>query len=985
MHRLILFGGIHLDGPSGPPTGRIVQRRQLALLALLARTVHTPLTRERAVGVLWPDCPEDRARARLSDALYVIRQELGEDAVITVGDGLRLNPDRVWSDVGAFEEAVSAGRWEEAVELYEGPFLEGFHPNGNGGFERWVDGESRSLAERYRRVLETLATDAEEAGDPDTAVKWWKRRAAEERTNSRVALRLMQALVESGNVAGALQHARVHEAILEQELGLPLPPEVKAHVEELAATNGGDAPWSRESEGADPAKDPDGGRQSGGPVRNGVPGEADEGGPSRDPDTSGVSSDLPDPPAPRPPGDRATAGGVARRRLALAVAAGLLLLVSGTWLSDALGGDEAAWVRDRAVPEIEELVGRGLFDSAWAVAQRARTLDPDDLELARLLPEFTWLWPELHTDPPGARVLRRPYGDPDAPWEGLGTTPLDTFRLPLGATVLRMELEGYRPAYTVPDNYLGEFPVFSLDPVDRLPEGMVRIPGGEATLDDGVVELADFLMARYPVTNREYMRFVEAGGYRNREFWEYPFVLEGDTLSWEEGMARFTDRTGRQGPANWEVGRYPDGTGDHPVGGVSWYEAVAYAGFAGAPLPGVHHWHRAFGSRYFGEHMVPESNLHSDGPKPVGSHDNMGPFGTFDMAGNVREWTWNQRGEERFILGAGWDDPEKLALDTWHSRHTLDRSVANGFRVVRYLDDDPELARALAPLPPRPEPDFLAMADPPSDEEFKIFRRIYAYDPAPLEARVETADTSRHWIRETVSFNAAYENARVLLHLHLPRDGSPPYQTVVYWPGSGAQIFKSIDTKTDQHTAFIVQSGRALAFPVLKGTLERLGEVEEARPPATSLRFRNLRVQQVQDVMRTLDYLEHRDDIDADGFAYYGWSWGGGAAPLVLALEPRLRVAVLHTAGLTSTRPQPEVDPLNFLSRVTVPVLMLNGSFDATVPVDTHGRPFLELLGADPDHKRLIEFEGGHFAPRPLLIRESLDWLDRYLGPVDPH
>jgi DNA-binding SARP family transcriptional activator len=983
MHRLILFGGIHLEGPSGPPTGRIVQRRQLALLALLARTAHTPMTRERAVGVLWPDCPEGRARARLSDALYVIRQELGEDAVMVVGEGLRLNPDRVWSDVGAFEEAVGAGRWEEAVELYEGPFLEGFHPNGNGGFERWVDEERRSLAERYRRALETLATDAEEAGDRDTAVTWWKRRAAEERTNSRVALRLMQALAESGNVAGALQHARIHEALLEEELQLALPAEVQALVGELAATSGEDVPRTRDPERANPAKGAHGGRYAGDPVRTGVPEEAEEGGPPVDPDTGGGPSELPDSSDPRPPGSPATVWGGGRRRLAFTGAAGVLFLASGMWLSSVMGGDDTAWARDQAVPEIEELVGRGLFDSAWTVARRARALDPADPELGRLLPEFTWLWPELHTDPPGARVLRRPYGDPDAPWEELGTTPLDTFRLPLGATVLRIELEGHRPAYTVPDDYLDQFPVFTLDPPNRLPEGMVRVPGGEVALDEEVVELSDFFMARYPVTNREYMLLVEAGGYQNPEFWEHPFVLEGDTLSWEEGMARFTDRTGRPGPATWEVGRYPDGTGDHPVGGVSWYEAAAYSAFAGTPVPGVHHWHRAFGSPFFGEHMIPESNLHSDGPTPVGAHDNMGPFGTFDMAGNVREWTWNERGEERFILGAGWDDPEKLALHLWHSRHAFDRSVANGFRVVRYLDDGPELARALAPLPPRAEPDFLAEANPPSDEEFEIFRRMYAYDPVPLEARVETVDTSRHWIRETVSFNAAYEGARVHLHLHLPRDGSQPYQTVVYWPGAGAQTFASIDAKTDQHTPFIVQSGRALAFPVLKGTLERLGEVEGPRPPVASVRFRNLRIQQVQDVLRTLDYLERRDDVDADGLAYYGWSWGGGVAPLVLAVEPRLRAAVLHTAGLGNTRPLPEVDPLNFLSRVTVPVLMLNGSFDATVPVDTHGWPFFELLGTAPADKRLIEFEGGHFAPRPLLIRESLDWLDRYLGPAD--
>ena len=968
MYRLILIGSMDLQGATGSLTGRITQRRQTALLALLACAGDRPLTRDKVVGYLWPESPSDRARARLSDTLYVVRQELGEEAVLSVGDALRLNPEVVWSDVAAFEEAAQAGRLGDAVELYGGPFLDGFHLNGGGEFERWVEGERRRLAHRYREVLEALAEGEEGDQEWADAARWWRRRASEEPTNGRVAMRLIQALASSGDVAGALQHARIHELLLEEELGVPLSPEVRKLAEKLAAGGivrspepsrlvdlGAESPAIEAP--AAPVGGPHGSTQGGG-----EPGEDRWGG-----DSSGM-------------------GG---RRVATGAAFVAALLLAGAWMADRLLGDDSAWVRDHAIPQIEELSRAGLYDSAWTVARQVQEVDPENPELQRLLPEFTWLWSELRTDPSGARVLRRPYGDPEAVWEELGTTPLGSFRLPLGATVLRLELEGRRPVQIVPDHYLEEFPTLTLDPPERLPEGMVRVPGWQEDVEGESVQLGDFFIGRYPVTNREYLRFVEAGGYRYPAYWEHPLVFDGDTLSWEEAMAHFTDRTGRPGPSTWELSRYPEGEGDHPVGGVSWYEASAYADFVGKTLPSVHHWRRAYGSEFFPEHVIPRSNLQSDGPAPVGEHRGMGPFGTFDMAGNVREWCSNEQGDSRIILGGGWNDPEFMAVEAAvgppYTQPPLDRSPTNGIRLARYQDPDPGLPVALAPVEPRLEPDVLGEFAPPSDEEFEIYRRMYAYDPTPLDPRVEAADTARQWVRKTVSFAAAYEGERVLLHLYLPRDAPPPFQTVLYWPGAGARFFPSIDQKTELHTGFIVRSGRALAFPVLKGTLERLDEVEEVLPSLESVRFRDRTIEQVQDMRRTIDYLETRPDIRADRLGFYGWSWGGFMAPLLLTMESRLDVAVLHVAGLTGMRAMPEADPVNYLSRVTQPVLMLNGRLDAVFPLETHARPFYELLGTPPEHKRFAVAARGHFVPQPELIRESLDWLDRYMGPVEVH
>ncbi len=234
MYRLSLLGGINLEGASGPLSGRIVQRRQLAVLALLASASGSAPTREKMVGLLWGGSPEDRARARLSDSLYLIRQGLGEDAIVTEANRIRLNEELVQSDVTAFDRAIEAGRWQEAVEVYGGPFLDGFHLGGEGAFERWVDEERRRLASRYHQALEKLAESAEAQGDWSQAVARWKDRAGEEPTNSRVTIRLMKAQAAAGNVPGALEHARVHELLLREELDLPVPDEVRELSNELA-------------------------------------------------------------------------------------------------------------------------------------------------------------------------------------------------------------------------------------------------------------------------------------------------------------------------------------------------------------------------------------------------------------------------------------------------------------------------------------------------------------------------------------------------------------------------------------------------------------------------------------------------------------------------------------------------------------------------------------------------------------------------------
>ena len=137
-----------------------------------------------------------------------------------------------------------------------------------------------------------------------------------------------------------------------------------------------------------------------------------------------------------------------------------------------------------------------------------------------------------------------------------------------------------------------------------------------------------------------------------------------------------------------------------------------------------------------------------------------------------------------------------------------------------------------------------------------------------------------------------------------------------------------------------------------------------------------------KDLGRSLDYLDTRKDVDRANLAYLGYSWGGVLGPVALTLQDRFRAAILLGAGLQFTRAMPEADPINFLTRVKVPVVMVNGRYDAELPVESSQMPFFRLLGTPDKDKRHVVGESGHPALRQDVVRETLDWLDKYLGQV---
>jgi tRNA A-37 threonylcarbamoyl transferase component Bud32 len=657
------------------------------------------------------------------------------------------------------------------------------------------------------------------------------------------------------------------------------------------------------------------------------------------------------------------------RRRAAVLGACLFLAAGGAGAWRIAEGIRVRRIREKTLPEIARLVEQQKFMDAFRLAKEAERTLP--AEVARLRRE-DWVPITIRTDPPGADVLFAHYLDGESDWTPAGKTPLEGFRVPLAHYRLKFTLPGHEP---VEGTLHSPAIHVRLDPVSAVPRGMVRVPGGSFTLQSlNPVRLGDFWLDRTEVTNRQFKGFVDSGGYAKPAYWKQPFVRNGREVPFETAVGGFRDVTGRPGPATWELGAFPEGREDHPVNGVSWYEAAAYAEFAGKSLPTIYHWYQAAGMGNFAE-ILRMSNFGGQGTARVGSHRGVSPFGNTDMAGNVKEWCSNASGDRRYLLGGAFADAVYMFAQP-DAQDPFDRSPLNGFRCARYTAPPAEDVLAAIPATAR---DF-TKETPVPDEVFRVFRGFYSYDKGPLDVKTEgTDDASPYWRKERVSYRAAYGGERIPAILFLPKNARPPYQTVVFFPSSHARVIPSSADLDVRFIDFVIRSGRALLHPIYKDTYERRIAVRTSGPSA----FRDLVIQWSKDLGRSLDFVETRPDLDHESVAYYGLSLGAIDGVVLVAVEPRFKTAILFAGGLRFDRVAAEIEPVNFAPRVRVPVLLVAGRYDFGHPYETAQVPLLRLFGTPEKDKRLFSFDGGHLPPRiQPILKEILDWLDRTLGPV---
>jgi hypothetical protein len=496
------------------------------------------------------------------------------------------------------------------------------------------------------------------------------------------------------------------------------------------------------------------------------------------------------------------------------------------------------------------------------------------------------------------------------------------------------------------------------------------------------MDIPEFLIDRTEVTNAAYQEFVAAGAYADSSSWVEPFERDGRLHGFEEAMRSFRDATDRPGPATWTVGSLPPGRESYPVAGVSWYEASAYCRWRGQALPTLFHWARAALPSSdvwfpFNPYLAAASNFESEGPRPVATRAAVGVSGAHDLAGNVREWVSTASGPGRYLMGGSWGDPpyalfDQIAASPWV------RLPTDGFRCASYLGAEiPASLQAGVQYPPQ----VFGRHTPMSDEVAEVLRRSFAYPyEQPLGETVDSTRTLDSGVTvEWVSVDTPY-GQRLPIRLHIPVNAEPPYQAMVFFPGGNVIRATQLPAPV---LDFLVRSGRVLVDPIYDGTWQRNDGRTIQRLSATAS-ARELVAHWIQDIGRVIDYLELRPDMDAGRVGYVGLSFGSVVGIEILAWEPRFDVAVLYSGGFGLREAQASIDRRSQLAeRVTIPLLMLGGRHDFAQTARLQEELF-RVFGTAPEHKRQVIFENAGHWPLPMneVIRETVDWLDRYMGPV---
>jgi serine/threonine-protein kinase len=262
MLRLRTFGTLDLRRIGGDELRTVVaQPKRLALLAYLA--IATPRgfhQRDKLLALFWPELDTERARAALNRAVYFLRRELGDDVIISRGDELGLDADRLSCDASSFDQALQAGRAREALDLYTGDLLPGFFVSNALGFEQWLEHERPRVRERASEAAWSLADEAEHDGNIALAAHWARRGVELAPFHEIGVQRLLVLLDRAGDRAGATEAYNRFAEDIARELELAPSPETRALIETIRARQGQRSPFDellpRPNGGSKPAVEP---------------------------------------------------------------------------------------------------------------------------------------------------------------------------------------------------------------------------------------------------------------------------------------------------------------------------------------------------------------------------------------------------------------------------------------------------------------------------------------------------------------------------------------------------------------------------------------------------------------------------------------------------------------------------------------------------------------------------------------------------------
>ena len=588
----------------------------------------------------------------------------------------------------------------------------------------------------------------------------------------------------------------------------------------------------------------------------------------------------------------------------------------------------------------------------------------------------------LKTDTNGVKVSVIYAGD--STYTYLGETPIDSFIIPRlwGNRSHSLKLVHNYVDYELKGNNFHNyrFP----DPTIEIPDGHKAFLGSDSWMFlQGInfedIRLKSFSIGINEISNKDYQEFVDSGGYENPKFWDFPFELGDKIYDFNSSVKLFTDRYGKYGPANWSYGKFPTGLDNQPVTGISWFEARAFAKFKNLDLPNIFQWTYASGIpdnvMTVDQGVTNNSNYDSTQLRVVSNNE--GSYnGLNNIGGNVKEWALNSNGEkkEKYSIMGGAYNESSYTFNNYYSLSPFDRAIGNGFRLSKNLTNSNQ-----SNLDNEIIPDFKRNFDDledVSDEVFEVYKSQFDYNQ-PLNSKTTNIENFQDgYTAQKFEMETTYESDEKLTgYIVFSNKFKDKYNPVIVFPNAGSIGNNSDSNFPNLDLKHLLDEGYAIINPMYYNTYNREKTIRTFWA-SDSNEYKDAIIKIGQDYKRTLDYIESRNDFNFNKMSYFGYSWGSTTSNYLLAIDDRIKAAVICVGGLMLQKSKKEVEAHYYIRRIKTPILHIIGKEDGIFGYEENYKPWKKLIGTPKDKLKLIELENvGHGLPWDTIIKHHSNWI----------
>ena len=637
---------------------------------------------------------------------------------------------------------------------------------------------------------------------------------------------------------------------------------------------------------------------------------------------------------------------------------------------------------NQVIPEIIELYDSGQIGKAFLKSKALFEEYPSN-EIIENYFKKSSKYAYLKTDTSGVDISVQ-YAE-DSIYNYIGQTPIDSFLVPNTWPSHKLKLTYNNVDFVKEwsDNHNYRFPNKTIS----IPDGHKVILGSDPWMFlQGVnfedIKLNSFSISNNEVSNKEYQKFVDSDGYENQRYWDFPFQVGDKIYDFNSSIKLFVDKYGKLGPSNWSYGKHPTGLGNHPVTGISWFEARAFARFSNLSLPNIYQWLYASGIpdnwSVVDLSVTKGSNYNSTQTREV-DNKNGSYNGLNNIGGNVKEWTLNPNGDNKdkySILGGSFKEAP-YTFNNYYSKSPFDRSIGNGIRLSKNLTKNK--SKLDNDVIPEFQRDFDKIDDV-SDEVFEVYKSQFDYNE-PLVAKTINLDNFQEgYTAQKFEIETAYESDEKLHgYIVFSNKFKGKYDPVIVYPNAG-----SIGNNTDSDfpgfsgLKHLVDEGYAIIHPIYYNTFSREKTINTFWANESE-DYKNTIIKIGKDYKKSLDYIESRNDFNFDSMSYFGYSWGSTTSNYLLAIDDRIKSAVLCVGGLMIQKSKKEIEAHYYVRRIKTPILHIVGKEDGIFGYEENYKPWKKLIGTSSEKLKTIELENvGHGLPWDTIIKHQSNWIKRH-------